>query len=207
MKLTFWFDVHSPWCYLASFRIGELARRHRLDLAWVPIHLPSLSKAIDGRRPLEANPAFVAWYKQDAADWAELQGLPLRYHPHYPLRNSRLLRCCQYAADHGRAEEFVQAAMSGYWAHAADITDLSVIAGWAKAAGLPEQDVSAAALSDVYKQRIQENTQAAKDRGVFGVPTTDTGNKLYFGNDRLDLLDTHLKRMTAKGAANQFFSR
>ena len=28
--LTFWFDVHSPWVYLASFRIGDIARKHGL---------------------------------------------------------------------------------------------------------------------------------------------------------------------------------
>ena len=54
--------------------------------------------------------------------------------------------------------------------------------------------MKAAALSETYKQRIDANTQAAIARGVFGVPTVDTGSRLYFGNDRLDLLDAHLAR-------------
>ena len=42
MSLTFWFDVHSPWVYLAAHRIGDLARKHDLPLLWRPLHLPRL---------------------------------------------------------------------------------------------------------------------------------------------------------------------
>jgi len=194
MTLTFWFDVHSPWCYLAASRIGGLARKHGLELLWRPLHLPSMADAINGRRPLEANPAFVAWYKQDLEDWAELQGLPVRYHPGYPLRNARALRACQYAADAGKAEIFVQRVLRGYWAEQADISDLDVLAGWAGPCGLSGDAVKAAATNDVYKARIAANTAEAIACGVFGVPSVDTGKKLYFGNDRLGLLDEHLTR-------------
>jgi 2-hydroxychromene-2-carboxylate isomerase len=49
-------------------------------------------------------------------------------------------------------------------------------------------------VSENYKQRLDANTSDAIARGVFGVPTVDTGTRLYFGNDRLDLLDRHLSR-------------
>ncbi len=192
MKLTFWFDVHSPWCYLAAHHVGDLARKHELDLAWRPLHLPSLVAKIGGRQPLTENPAFVDWYQQDLRDWANLQGLAIRYHPGYPLRNSRALRACQHAADQGLAEAFVNRVLRGYWAEAADITDLKLLGKWGTEAGLDAAEVISSAGSDEYKQRIASNTDAAIARGVFGVPTVDTGSKLYFGNDRLDLLDLHL---------------
>ena len=52
--------------------------------------------------------------------------------------------------------------------------------------------VSDAATDEKFKARVEANTAEAIARGVFGVPTVDTGAKLYFGNDRLDLLDLHL---------------
>jgi 2-hydroxychromene-2-carboxylate isomerase len=194
MTLTFWFDVHSPWCYLAAHRIGDLARKHGLALLWRPLHLPRMQKEIGGRTPLKENAAFVAWYQQDAVDWAELQGLPIAYHPHYPLRNSRALRACQYAADQGKGEEFTKLVLRQYWSEAGDITDLALLAAWGEACGLEGAAVATAAVSEGMKRRIDENTSAAIARGVFGVPTVDTGSKLYFGNDRLDLLDLHLSR-------------
>ena len=196
MTLTFWFDVHSPWVYLAAHRIGDLARKHALDLLWRPLHLPRLLDAIGGVKPLEAAPARVAWFRQDIADFAELQGMPLRSHPQYPLRNSRALRTCLLAADEGRAEIFILRVLRGYWAEEADITDLDQLAAWGAECGFAPEEVRAAAVSETFKDRIEANTQEAIARGVFGVPTVDTGNKLYFGNDRLDLLDHHLSRGT-----------
>jgi 2-hydroxychromene-2-carboxylate isomerase len=192
MMLTFWFDVHSPWSYLAAHRVGGIARKHGRELQWRPLHLPRLQVAIGGRKPLEENAAFVAWYQQDAADWAGLQGLPLSPHPKYPLRNSRALRACLHAADNCKAEDFVKLAMRKYWSEAGDIADLDQLAAWGTAVGLDGDAVRQAAVSEANKLRIDQNTAEAIARGVFGVPTVDTGTKLYFGNDRLDLLDLHL---------------
>ena len=191
-RLTFWFDVHSPWVYLASFRVGDLARKHGLPLRWRPLHLPRLLDEIGGVKPLEATPARVAWFRQDILDHAELIGVPLRYHPHYPLRNSRALRACILAEEQGRAEAFVRLVLKGYWAEEADITDLGQLARWGAEAGLDPEAVKTAAVSEDYKQKLDANTAEAMARGVFGVPTIDTGSKLYFGNDRLDLLDNHI---------------
>ena len=200
MTLTFWFDVHSPWVYLAAHRIGDLARKHGRELLWRPLHLPRLLDAIGGVKPLEATPARVAWFRQDILDHAELLGLPLRYHPGYPLRNSRALRACLHAADQGKAEAFVTRLLRAYWAEEGDITDLALLARWGEEAGLDGAAVSAAAQSETMKERLDANTAEAIARGVFGVPTVDTGHKLYFGNDRLELLDLHLSRdQTASG--------
>jgi len=121
-----------------------------------------------------------------------LIGVPLRYHPHYPLRNSRALRACILADEQGRGEAFVRLVLKGYWAEEADITDLDQLARWGAEAGLDSDAVKAAAVSEDYKRKLDANTAEAMARGVFGVPTIDTGSKLYFGNDRLDLLDIHI---------------
>lgn len=192
--LTFWFDVHSPWAYLASFRIGGIARKHNLPLRWRPLHLPRLLDEIGGLKPLEESPQRVAWFRQDIKDWAELQGVPLKQHPHYPLRNSRALRACILAEDQGKGEAFACRVLKAYWAEEADITNPDLLAQWGEESGLAGDAVREASQSEDYKQRLDDNTREAIQRGVFGVPTVDTGTKLYFGNDRLDLLDLHISR-------------
>lgn len=195
--LTFWFDIHSPWCWLAAERIGLLAEKHGAGLSWRPLHLPNLIETIDGRRPLEENKAFLAWYRQDLQDHAKLQGLTLRYHPHYPLRNSRALRACLHAIDEGMGEAFVRRLFRAYWSEEADITDLDLLGRLGSECGLDTAAIAAAAQSSELKARLAANNAEAIARGVFGVPTIDTGKKLYFGNDRLDLLDRHLTEAAA----------
>jgi 2-hydroxychromene-2-carboxylate isomerase len=194
VTLTFWYDVHSPWCYFAAHRVGDVARKHGVELLWKPLHLPRLQVTIGGRLPMEANPAFVAWYKQDMVDWAEQHGLPFSPHAKYPLRNSRALRASAYAADCGRGEDFVKLVLRKYWSEQGEIGDLDALASWGEAVGLDAQGIRDAAVSAALKTRIDDNTAEAVARGVFGVPTIDTGAKLYWGNDRLELLDRHLSR-------------
>ena len=136
MTLTVWFDVHSPWVYLAAPRVGPIARKHGQGLVWRPIHLPRLLDEIGGVKPLEANPARVAWFRQDIRDFAELQAMPLSPHPQYPLRNSRCLRACQYAQEQGKAEAFVIRVTRAYWAEHGDITDPDRLGAWGEECGL-----------------------------------------------------------------------
>ncbi len=189
-RLDFWFDFHSPWCYLAASRIGELGRRHNLDPRWRPLHLARLIEAVDGRRPLEENPRFVAWYRQDLADQAALLGLPLAYHPRYPLRPARALRAALHAAAQGKAEAFVARVMAGYWAEAADITDPALLAAWGAEVGLG--GVIEAVSDPDRKAELEANHEEALAVGLFGLPAAVLEGKIYFGNDRLELLEHHL---------------
>ena len=192
--ITFWFDVHSPWCYLASHLIGPLARRHGADVTWRPLHLANLMERVGGMQPLEQSPARVAWYRQDILDRMAQHGLPYREHPDYPLRPSRALRACAWAADRGLAEPFVQAVMAGYWAQAKDISDLAVLQAMADAVGLGPRPLAEVVEDAAMKHRIAANTEEAAASGLFGVPSFVLAGKLYFGNDHLDLLEAALER-------------
>lgn len=191
-SITFWFDVHSPWCYLASQRIGDFARRVGSDLVWRPLHLANLMTMIDGMQPLNQSPARVAWYEQDLKDHAALYGLPLQTHPDYPLRPSRALRACVYAGEQGVAEAFVSAVMAGYWSEAMDISDFAALQAVADRVGLGPRPIAEIADDPAYKAAIEANTKAAVGEGLFGVPSFLAGGKLFFGVDRMDLLERYI---------------
>ena len=190
--LEFWFDYHSPWCYFASHRIGEIAHEFSAELIWKPVHLANLNAAVDGRRPLEANENFLAWYRQDMRDSAAMMGLPFEQHRDYPRRPSRALRASLYAAEQGMASGFVPAVMRGYWAEQRDISDGNWLREVARSVGLDPAALAAATISEEYKQKLNANLSEAVSAGLFGLPTVRVDGKLFWGNDRLDLLRHHL---------------
>ncbi len=195
-NITFYFDVHSPWSYLASYRIGRIGRMHGIDVRWRPVHLANLIERIDGMRPLEQSPARVAWYMQDVVDQMSVHGLPYDPHPDYPLRPSRALRVCVFAAKHGCEERFVKRVMRGYWAEKEDISGITVLQMMAEQSGMNGCSVERIVNDDVYKNAVITNTNEAIESGAFGVPTFIYGDKVYFGCDRIDLLDRDLGRAT-----------
>ena len=194
--VTFFFDVHSPWSYLASTLIGPLARRHRVPILWRPIHLANLMDRIGGMRPLDQNPARVAWYRQDLVDRMAQHGLDYDPHPDYPLRPSRALRACVYADERGCADAFVRTVMRGYWSEKRDISDLATLQSMADEVGLGPRAVADVVADERCKAAVVANTDDAIARGVFGVPSFILDGKLFFGSDRMDLLDAALGRRT-----------
>ena len=194
--VIFFFDVHSPWSYLASTLIGPLARRHNAPIDWRPIHLAKLMDLIGGMRPLEQTPARVAWYERDIADRMAQHGLAYDPHPEYPLRPSRALRACIYATEQGCVEAFVRAVMRGYWFEKKDISNLEALQAMADEIGLGPRPVAGIVEDDSYKAAVARNTDDAVTCGVFGVPSFLFDGKLFFGSDRMDLLDAALARWT-----------
>ena len=192
--ITFWFDVHSPWAYLASTRIGALARKHHAQVIWKPLHLANLMDQIDGMRPMEQSAARIAWYEQDVVDRMAQHGLAYDPQADYPLRPSRALRAFVYAAEQGRADAFVQAVMRGYWAEQRDISDLAFLQAMADQSGLGPRLIAEIVEDPAYKKAIADNTAQAAASDLFGVPSMQFNGKLFFGADHLDLLESALAR-------------
>ena len=193
-KLEFWFDFHSPWCYFASHRIGQVASEFDLDLIWKPVHLANLSEAVGGRKPLDANKNFVSWYEQDILDTAALYRLNYQPHTEYPKRPSRALRAAIAAQERGLAEPFVKQIMQGYWSEQKDISDVHWVSSVGDQVGLSRTDIEDAMTSSYYKEKLNENLKHAVERKLFGLPTSVFNEKLYWGNDRIDLLVQHLRQ-------------
>jgi 2-hydroxychromene-2-carboxylate isomerase len=192
--IEFYFDFHSPWCWFASLRIEALAASAGRSVDWRPMHLAQLMERIDGRRPLEANPAFVRWFKRDMQDTAQELGLVLRYHPRFPLRPARALRASVFAAQKGLAAPFVQGVMRAYWSEEQDIEQLDLLAAIGTRCGLLAADLVAATADASCKQAVEHNTTQAIERGAFGAPTFVCDGRLFWGHDRMDRLQAWASR-------------
>ena len=193
-QLEFWFDFHSPWCYFASHRIGQVASEFNLELIWKPVHLANLSEIIGGRKPLESNANFVDWYEQDIRDTANLYGLDYEPHFEYPKRPSRALRAAVLAQEQGMAEPFVKKVMEGYWSKQQDISDMQWVSAIGRQVGLDHNAIEESMTSQLYKNKLNNNLEQAVKRKLFGLPTSIINEKLYWGNDRIDLLEFHLRQ-------------
>ena len=141
---------------------------------------------------MDASPAFVNWFKQDMQDWARIRRLPLSYHPKFPLRPSRALRATLYAVEEGLGEAFAFKVMQAYWSQSLDISDVAILGDLATSVGLDKNACISSIGDEARKLAIVSNTDEAIARGVFGAPAVFADGKLFWGNDRLDMMDTWL---------------
>jgi 2-hydroxychromene-2-carboxylate isomerase len=82
--------------------------------------------------------------------------------------------------------------MAAYWTREQDIGQPGVLKSVAAELGWDGAALLEKSQDPAVKDRLKANTDEAVSRGVFGAPTFFADDKMFWGNDRLELLDAYL---------------
>jgi 2-hydroxychromene-2-carboxylate isomerase len=205
-RFEFYFDISSPWTYLAFHQAQAVALETHATIHWRPFMVGFVFNAVNPsvyamrEKPV---PAKAAYMQKDLADWARHQGLPLVWPPTvFPVNSLKVMRACAWllgapgtpATDQGPFLRFAMAAFDAYWGRNLDISSDAVLAQLAQETGLDAAELAVAITSPVAKDTVKHHTDTAIARGAFGSPTFFLGDDMYFGNDRLCLVRQALLR-------------
>lgn len=182
--LTFYFDVISPYAYLAFEALPEFLAGHSHSVTYKPILFAALLKHHGQLGPAEIAGKREWTYRQ--VQWlAQRQNTPLQMtatHPFNPLGLLRLAVAC------GRPNRHVcEAILRHVWQGGADAADAGRLAELTRLLA-PER----APDSDEVKLELKANCDEAIAQGVFGVPTIAVDGKLFWGLDALPMLRDYL---------------
>ena len=174
--LRWYFDFISPFSFLQWPRVrGLLAER---SIALVPILFGAVLDARGQKGPAEIVGKREFTYRHVL--WqARQQGVALRFPPQHPFNPLHALRLC-IAAD--TSAHAVTAIFDWIWADGRTADSVDALAPLIAQFGLSPQALG----EDAVKAALRDNTQAALDAGVFGVPTLAIGEALFWGNDAHD---------------------
>lgn len=196
-KLEVYFDCSSPWTYLCIAKVGDIARARGAELIWRPILVGGVFNQVNQQvYENRANPEHpkYRYMRKDLMDWARYHGVTVNWPTIFPVNAVKPMRACIAALDDGKVEPFALEICDAYWGRDLDISQDEVIAGCAKAVGLDGDSIVARTGEQDIKDRLKRYTQDVVDRGGFGSPTMFVdGDDMYFGQDRLPLLDARLK--------------
>jgi 2-hydroxychromene-2-carboxylate isomerase len=187
--LTFYHDFSSPFSYLATTQIGRMAEAAGVKLKLKPVLLGALFKAIGTPDvPLFAmSEAKREYMLQDLGDWAKWWGVDFRFPEQFPLRTVAALRVA--LQDPSTTPHIYRAA----WVQGKNIGDDDVLIGVLDAAGFDGVALLAGTQEQAIKQALRDNTEAAITEGACGVPTFTMGKQLWWGQDRLSLVEAALR--------------
>jgi 2-hydroxychromene-2-carboxylate isomerase len=182
-RATFYFDVGSPYAYLAAERLAQVLPG---PVRWQPISLGAIFKAT-GRSSWA-----LGDYQRRQAGMAEIErrarlyGLPPIHWPDpWPTNYLMAMRAATHAFAAGRGREFTVQALRDAFQRGRDLSIPAHVLDAAQQAGLDRARVEAATQDPAVKQALREATDAAHELGVIGVPTIAIGRELFWGDDRL----------------------
>ncbi|MDE2149523.1 MAG: 2-hydroxychromene-2-carboxylate isomerase [Gammaproteobacteria bacterium] len=189
--IEFFWDAASPYSYLAATQIDALAGRVGAAVRWRPFLLGKVFEACGNRMPA-AVPAKGKYLFQDLQLWSRFYGVPLRFPKKFPT-NSLLAQRVACAAEPGPSgPQLARAVMRAYWADGQDIEDAAILARLCDGLGLPGAGLIEAAGQQPVKDLLRANTEEAVRRGAFGAPSFFVGERMFWGNDRLPLMEAML---------------
>jgi len=96
--IDFYFDFSSPYGYLASTRIDDLAARHGRSVTWRPILLGAVFK-ITGQQPLPTIPLKGSYAAHDLARSARLLKVPFKLPTKFPIGATAPSRAFYWVSD------------------------------------------------------------------------------------------------------------
>jgi len=196
-KLEFFYDCSSPWTYLAFSKIEGVAERHSADLVWRPFLVGGVFNTVNPsvyetrQRPVKAK---AVYYNKDLKDWARLYGLKIGWPTVFPVNSVKAMRGAFVAMEHGKISDYSRRVFEAYWGDDRDISQDAVLREIVRAAGIYESEFFEKIALPEYKDKLRANTDELIERGGFGSPSIFVNGSMFFGNDRLQLVEHELAR-------------
>lgn len=195
-QVEFIFDFGSPNAYLAYHVLQPLARRLGAEMVITPCLLGGIFKLTDNRSPMEAFGAVkgkLDYERLEMQRFITRHGLSsFRFNPHFPVNTLLVMRGLVAAQRQGQEGAYLPAVLKAMWEDGRKMDDPETVAQLLSDAGLDGPGLLAMTQDPAVKQRLMDNTQAAVDRGVFGIPTFFVGDEMFFGKDRLGQVEEAL---------------
>ncbi|MCW8944371.1 MAG: 2-hydroxychromene-2-carboxylate isomerase [Sedimenticola sp.] len=192
--LEFYFDFYSPYGYLASSRIDELAAKHDREVIWRPF-LVGATFAVTGARPLVDIPLLGDYSLHDMQRSARLQGVPFQLPEAFPKAALAPSRAFYWLAETQPdiAKRLAKAVYNATFGEGRDGSDPQLVAELGAALGIDSNELLEAIQRPEVKEKLKHETATAVSRGVFGSPTIYVDGEPFWGNDRLEQVDRWLE--------------
>lgn len=188
MIVDYYYSHLSPFAYLGHNVLQDLAQQVGLTINYKPLNLLKVFSETGGLPLGQRNPTRLAYRTVELKRWREVRGLELnieaRYFPTSPeLADRTAITLAESGGDVGRFSALV---FSAIWSMDKDIADKEVIADLIAQVGSDSEDVLQRLDSSALL--YEQFTREAIECGVFGAPAYVLNGEIFWGQDRLDLL-------------------
>jgi 2-hydroxychromene-2-carboxylate isomerase len=192
--IEFYFDFSSPYSYLASEKIDELAARFERKVLWRPVLLGAIFKGL-GTVPLVRQPGMHDYSLHDFARSARFLEVPFRMPMRFPVATQAAARAYYWLHDRdcALARRFAHAVFRAYFAEGHEISESPAVLHIAAQLGVEPTPLYSALEDPALKERLRQETDAAIAKGMFGAPWIVVDGEAFWGADRLPQVERWLE--------------
>lgn len=196
--LDFIFDFGSPNAYYSYKVLPNILARTGAEMFIHPVLLGGLFKITGNQPPMLAFGGVkgkLEYEMLESKRFVEKHNIKdFKFNAHFPVNTVSIMRGLVAAQELGCEQQYIDVVISAMWEQSLKMDDAEVMASALKEGGLDAGAILALIQTDPIKEKLKANTQAAADRGVFGIPTFFVGDEMFFGKDRLGQVEEELAK-------------
>lgn len=187
--IDFIFDFASPNGYLSWKVMPAIQKRTGADVNIIPCLLGGLFKITGNQAPMTAFGGIkgkLAYESLETRRFIAKHGLTaFKMNPHFPVNTLLIMRGFIAARRMGVGPAYMEVVLKAMWEDGQKMDDPTVVAQVLTSGGLDAKAILEATQDPEVKAELGANTDAASERGAFGIPTFFVGDEMFFGKDRL----------------------
>ena len=193
-NVEYYFSMQSPWAYIGHVPFMEVVRRHAVNVTYKPISLSNVFAKTGGLPFGKRHPARLRYRILELQRWREKRGLKFNLHPKFwPFAAEAADRFAVAVAGAGHdPDPFLRRAFAALWEEEQNLADDATLTRLAEAEKLPGAKLLSEAKREQTKAKYEENTADAIAIEVIGSPSYVLNGEVFWGQDRIDLLDDAL---------------
>lgn len=198
VTIDYYMTLTSPWTYLGSAPFAAIAARNGAIVNIKPCKFGPIFDQTGGLPLPKRSPQRRAYRMMELKRWRDVRGAPIHLEPkHFPCNDTEATRLVIAAKLQGRDAHLLSLELGrALWEREETLADPAAISAAAQRAGLDAAEIRSRAPSDAELDGLHEQfTQDALTAGVFGAPSyVLPSGEIFWGQDRLDLLERELKK-------------
>lgn len=189
--ITFYLDFVSPYAWLAFARLPQALKGLSYSVSYQPVLLGAL--LLQQANPGPAGiPPKRDWTYRHVSWLGHALGVGLEMPAQHPFNPLPLLRLSLNCSETGQINRYVaEACLRHVWLGGGDVLDPARLAQLKES--LAPQMSSAEDREERAKNLLKQNTSAAAEAGVFGVPAFEVDGRVFWGLDALPMLRAYLE--------------
>lgn len=193
--IDYYFSMTSPWAYIGHATFQRLAKQYGVEINYRPVALSRVFPETGGLPLAKRHPSRQSYRFLELQRWRLKREVALRLRPKFfPMDASLADKCVMALRDaEGDVAAFMGHVFEALFSLQQNGADPEVLAHWLTQCGADAKAILKAAGSDEMAALYVKTSEDAIASGVYGSPTYVRDGELFFGQDRLELLEDALR--------------
>jgi 2-hydroxychromene-2-carboxylate isomerase len=182
--IDFYFDIISPYSYIAHKKIQKIKEHQKVIFNYKPILLGGLHNLAEISAPA-FNKYKIKNMQSDCELVSKKNNISFKWNLKFPINSLSIMRGYLSVKD-GQKEDYLNIFFDAYWRDNLDLSSDKEFSKLLESLKIDSKIFFEKITQQSIKDTLKKFTNDAFEKEVFGAPTFIVNNKIFWGQDRLE---------------------